>query len=271
MSYILNALRKSEKERLAQQPDNVIDRILVDQPQQRQRPGKLILAIVLSNLLVAACLFWFMHTESKSNVPAVATNSNAVVDNSQAMSELSAPANSNVNQEISDNKIRPVLPSIEELVASKKPPITEVSDNKNKLEKKPANNRLKSDSIKNTQVLPEKSTEMNPALQANMAKLNEVEIPKYVEEMTEKKPLVSAEQNSIPLLYELPSEFRHTLPDLNINVFVYSEQAEERFVMIDMMKYKVGQRIKDAVLIKQIKPDSLILEYNNQTFQIKRP
>ena len=80
-----------------------------------------------------------------------------------------------------------------------------------------------------------------------------------------------AENKTIPFLFELPPEFRHTIPDLKINVFVYSEQPAERFVMIDMVKYSAGQRIKDSIMLKEIRSDSLVVEYNNRTFRIKRP
>jgi general secretion pathway protein B len=85
------------------------------------------------------------------------------------------------------------------------------------------------------------------------------------------KPEMPNENKKIPFLHELPAEFRHTVPDLKINVFVYSGQAAERFVMIDMAKYTVGQRIKDSLELKEIRPDSLVVEYNNQTFRIQRP
>jgi len=58
---------------------------------------------------------------------------------------------------------------------------------------------------------------------------------------------------------------------LSINVFVYSEHPEDCFVMIDMVKYKSGQQIKDAMLLKEIRPDSLVIVYQNREFQIERP
>jgi len=41
--------------------------------------------------------------------------------------------------------------------------------------------------------------------------------------------------------------------------------------MIDMVKYKPGQQIKDAMVLKEIRPDSLVVVYQNQAFQIERP
>ncbi len=78
-------------------------------------------------------------------------------------------------------------------------------------------------------------------------------------------------KKDIPLLSDLPFEFRQTVPKFTINVFVYSQHPEERFVMIDMVKYKPGQQIKDAMVLKEIRPDSLVVVYQNRTFKIERP
>lgn len=73
------------------------------------------------------------------------------------------------------------------------------------------------------------------------------------------------------MLSDLPFEFRQTLPKFTINVFVYSQDPEERFIMIDMVKYKPGQQIKDAMLLKEILPDGFVIDYQNRVFKIKRP
>ena len=78
-------------------------------------------------------------------------------------------------------------------------------------------------------------------------------------------------QTKIPFLSDLPGEIRRTIPDININVFVYSEHGEESFVMIDMVKYKAGQQLKNGMLLKAILNDSLLMSYQNQEFQIERP
>ena len=69
MSYILNALRKSEQERLAQQPDTVTDRILINPPQPRHKTSKLIIMLMISNLIVVAGFFWFARKESGTLLP----------------------------------------------------------------------------------------------------------------------------------------------------------------------------------------------------------
>jgi general secretion pathway protein B len=69
----------------------------------------------------------------------------------------------------------------------------------------------------------------------------------------------------------MPSTFRRNIPNVNINVFVYAKNPDDRFVIINMKKYRTGQKIADELEVAEIKSDSLVLRHNNITFQIKRP
>jgi len=65
MSFILNALRKSEQERQALQSETVNDRIFLPQPQQkRSKTAKFIAFLVVSNVLIIACIVWFVLNNS---------------------------------------------------------------------------------------------------------------------------------------------------------------------------------------------------------------
>jgi len=75
----------------------------------------------------------------------------------------------------------------------------------------------------------------------------------------------------IPLLDELPSSFRRTVPKLAINVYVYSEDTRERFIIVDMARYTEGQRITGGLFLKQIRPDDIVVTFSGKTFRIKRP
>jgi general secretion pathway protein B len=63
---------------------------------------------------------------------------------------------------------------------------------------------------------------------------------------------------------------RQSLPTLPINVFSYSSTPAERFVMIDMVKYVPGQTIKNALELKEITEDGIIVRYEGRVFKIKR-
>lgn len=76
--------------------------------------------------------------------------------------------------------------------------------------------------------------------------------------------------DSIPLLTKMPREFQREVPSLKINVFAYSENPEERFVIINMSKYRAGQKIDSGPEILEIRADSLVLEYLSTKFRVGR-
>ncbi len=253
MSYILNALRKSEQERLARQPDTVTGRILVNQPQPKHKTSKLIIMLIISNLIVVACFFWFIRKEPGIPLPADSQKTPAPVK-IQVQPAIMPPIKMVPAPKPLIKKSETASPSIAQLATPRKAPALPQPAIKPVVEKNPAIAQLKPDQIK-------------PEMEPKSIAATPVETVKIVEQ----KPDAVAENKTIPFLFELPPEFRHTVPELKINVFVYSKQPAERFVMIDMMKYTVGQRIKDSIVVKEIRSDSLVVEYNDRTFRIKRP
>ncbi|MEI6268195.1 MAG: general secretion pathway protein GspB [Methylococcaceae bacterium] len=248
MSFILNALRKSEQERQIVQSETVTDKILLHQPpQKRNKTGKFYVFLVTGNVLLIACLFWFIQ---KNAVPTPDQTTQPV---SKALPAQKAKDNAIVLDIVTQpekpvQKTEVKSTSIAEWVEKQKP-------EKIALTKKPTADATRPLPITNKPVLPEPAPiEIETA--ANLEPIPPETIP------VKKGP---------PFLSDLPYDFRQTVPKLTINVFVYSEHPEDCFVMIDMVKYKSGQQIKDAMVLKEIRPDSLVIVYQNREFQIERP
>ena len=255
MSYILNALRKSEQERLAQQPDTVTGRILVSQPEPRHKYSKLIIGLLICNLIVGAVFFWFVRKDTLSPLP-VNGDKSIVPEKAQLQTSAVSPVKmlSSPNKPLVKKPVSPQSATAKATTAGKSSTLSELPIRKPVAENdqamlKPVPDRMRSD-IQPLAVAP---------------------FPLEPVQNVENKSEVAADKKAIPFLFELDPEFRRTLPELKINVFVYSEQLTERFVMIDMVKYNVGDRIKDAVTLKEIRSDSLVVEFNHRVFQIKRP
>ncbi|MBL6986806.1 MAG: general secretion pathway protein GspB [Methylobacter sp.] len=239
MSFILNALRKSEQERQALQPETVTDRILLPQPQQHQsKTAKFLIFLAVANMSVIGGIAWFIRNDLLSTP-----------DTAQAISLLPPAQETALEskpQQAAESKHD--VNSIAELLDGQKPEPTPLPI-KPVIAKKPAADTLKQLAAddKSTPPIPT-AIDIQPDL-----------------------PEPIAVKIDLPFLNDLPFDFRQTIPKFTINVFVYSQQAEERWVMIDMIKYKPGQHIKNALLLKEIRPDSLVVVYQNRTFQVKRP
>ena len=250
MSFILNALRKSEQERQSLKPETVTDRILLHQPQQsRSKSAKFYAFLVLGNVLIIACVVWFVRNNS---TPAPDTATQAIskpLPAQETRIKYKAIAKS-AQPERPAQKAESKTTSISEWIEAQKPdPVKPV------IMKKPAAVTIKQPAIANKSGLQIQTTQ---AIAAAV---------KVKPDLSETIPV----KKDIPFLIDLPFEFRQTVPKFTINVFVYSQRPEERFVMIDMVKYKPGQQIKDAMELKEIRPDSLVVVYQNRAFQIERP
>lgn len=81
---------------------------------------------------------------------------------------------------------------------------------------------------------------------------------------------LSQQKLALPWLHEMPATFRRQVPELDINVYVYDEQPENRFIMIAMKKFKVGQEISSGMMLQEIQSDGIVVQYQGKRFKIKR-
>jgi general secretion pathway protein B len=261
MSYILNALRKSEQDRQAVEPDKVTNRILAQQqPPRPQRATKLIAALIISNLLILAYFLWVTQ-KPQSAAPAPAGKQPAV------QPSPAPPIDVMPKPESEARPPEPKLPSIAEIVEARVIPAKSATAVKKPL----------TEPVKPAPEPPPARPKAEP-VEASEPANNTVDKPILLPGKKTGPVMAALEQpaslpakNHLPFLNELPAEFRRELPSLPINVFVYSPKPAERFVMIDMVKYTPGQRIKDLLELKEIRSDSLIVSYNDRLFKIKRP
>lgn len=249
MSFILNALRKSEQERQALQSEAATDRILLaPPPQSPSKATKLLVFLLIANVLVIAVIVWLVRNNSTSK---------PTITEQTALSPLSAKEETKANAK----SVQPKRPaqkaefeeiSIAELIEREKPASLPV---KPVITRKTVADAIKQPDIAGNSKLPiQTAPETAPAAKVEPA-----------------APELIPVRKDISFLRDLPIEFRQTVPKFTINVFVYSEDPEQRFVMIDMVKYKQGQQIKDEMLLKEILPDSFVVDYQNRIFKIERP
>ena len=244
MSFILNALRKSEQERQMLKAETGTDRIVINplQPHKNKSFQFYVLLIIGNVSLIIGGVAGLRYYTAPTLQ--VAPNS--------PLTQKSVP----IPPALPDTLTQTVLPdkiAIETHINTQKPTV----------EPLPAKTSIKKISSEALELpnYPEKidsSTENSPALvQTN--------------ELNTAPPTTLPNNKDLPFLSDLPLAFRRSVPKFTVNVFVHAEQAEESFVIIDMHKYKAGQSIQAGMVLKAILPDSLLIEYQHQTFQIERP
>jgi len=229
MSFILNALRKSEQERVAQQVETLENKlhVLVAEPKKKLSIGMLLLILV--NLIFLAYFVWTL------------------------------------------------LKTDEQVVYVKQPPVVEERIkivpqlNVTKIEK-PGSISI-SEKIEKHQVQVKKTPPK--AAQQQLKPIKQKQVEDVQESIKSEETLITSldkesKSNEPVFLSELDYQFRRTVPSFAINVYVYSENEQDRFIMIDMKKYQPGQRMDNGIVLKDIQMDGLVVEYNDRIFRIKR-
>ena len=82
------------------------------------------------------------------------------------------------------------------------------------------------------------------------------------------KPAV-VESSSLPLLAELPAEQRSTIPPISIEGHVYAEDSARRMVMINKRVLREGEMAGNGIKLLNITWDGVVLRHADAEFQVK--
>ncbi|MGH8260436.1 MAG: general secretion pathway protein GspB [Steroidobacteraceae bacterium] len=76
--------------------------------------------------------------------------------------------------------------------------------------------------------------------------------------------------SGLPSYQQAVAEPGANIPDLQLNLHVYSPQADQRFVFLNMMRVREGDTLPKGVHVDQITPDGVILSYHGKQFVLLR-
>jgi general secretion pathway protein B len=83
-------------------------------------------------------------------------------------------------------------------------------------------------------------------------------------------PDMSHSTATLPTIHEVLAQGRVSLPDLHVDIHVFSESARDRFVFINMQKLNEGSRLSEGPLVEEITPDGVVLSMNGTKFLLPR-
>lgn len=75
---------------------------------------------------------------------------------------------------------------------------------------------------------------------------------------------------ALPTIQEVRANGAVTLPDLHVDIHVYGANPDDRFVFINMVKYKEGSRLEAGPLVQEITPDGVVLNADGRLFLLPR-
>jgi general secretion pathway protein B len=71
--------------------------------------------------------------------------------------------------------------------------------------------------------------------------------------------------DGIPLLRNMPSDYRGAFPELRVDVHVYDDDPERRWTLINGKKAVEGTTLAEGPTISEIRPDGIVFDFRGQS------
>lgn len=274
MSYILDALRKSEKER---QRGKVPDLLTVQVP-DTPRPGKspvLLYLLLIALLLNAGILVaWLRPWQSEEQSPVVrSTGSHRIQTPARRSGEEKTPDVALSDSKPVASEVKTVNP--DEKMANKvpAPESGQGSPNVRLSTADPSGQQARTakpaGSARDEESAPEGGyKEAQHEISSSTAEQAEI---------TDDKPARSqlgtnrtdARQQKVFRINELPQSLRQSLPDMTQVAHIYSDEPASRKFIVKGRVLHEGEALTDEVYLKEITPAGVIFTYKGKSYHVR--
>lgn len=99
---------------------------------------------------------------------------------------------------------------------------------------------------------------------------NSPAVPENIPPRAAPAPRRSSNSALLPTIHEVLADGRVTLPALHVDIHVFAESPEDRFVFINMNKQVEGSRLAEGPVVEEITTDGVVLNYNGTSFVLPR-
>ncbi len=235
MSYILEALKKSDKERQRDEiPDIQADHSLPpSRREERKPPAWRSLTVVALGVAGMAALLWLLFSGDSPAPVAENEKEHTPVDPSQESSSKKVPQ-----------------------ISVESAPVAEV------VTEKPVRKELK------VLIQPEKASSA-PVVVVKKKPVFPL-TPALARKITPSKTTPPVTETFLPpLMDDLPVAIQAGIPDLTFAGHVYSEVPEQRLIIINNRIVREGDLISNGLSLQQIDSDGVVLQYEESVFRVK--
>jgi general secretion pathway protein B len=245
MSYILDALRKSEEERrqseslvLTQGPAHPIEL-------PRRRLATWAGAAVVTVVIIAAATYWAVAGRQSDRIaPTSPAPNQATVPMSEAAPAASSAAVPTAGEALPlatearpapELKPHPLVPLKESEGAR------DLADEAQVVPRKPKRARRAAPPMQTAGESPANGVASAPGPQA------------------------------IKFLRAMSPDFQRSLPELVVNIHIYAPRAADRILYINNHQYHAGDRVRDDIRVEEIVEDGAVMSSRGQRFKLPRP
>jgi general secretion pathway protein B len=269
MSYILDALKKSEKERQRGTAPDVLTSqdVITEEPRKRRLLPYLIFGALILN---AGLLVWWLGWNPKK--PQMVSQSTAAPQVKVAESAKVAPA---VDAPLATPSPEPVkTESLLTRTSEERPADRSVTA----MEKQNPNRAqaVPQDQPAQTRAGKKRSVENGPSPTVTAKETHEVR-PSMPQQTSgdrapvEPQPVAHNEtpiKNKIYSVKELPASLQQNLPDFSISTHLYSGDTTSRVIRVNGQMLREGQILSAGLKLEEITPDGVIFSFQNYRFLV---
>lgn len=83
-------------------------------------------------------------------------------------------------------------------------------------------------------------------------------------------PVRSSDSSALPTVYEVIADGTLELPELHLDIHVYSDIPKDRFVFVNMSKHREKSQLAEGPVVKEITPEGVVLEHRGTSFLLPR-
>jgi general secretion pathway protein B len=233
MSFILDALRKSEQERQRSEHPGVAHVRVQSAPGFKRTWIFLVAALVIFNLILLA----FILLREAPAPPAAATQPATVTQPAAGSTPLISPPSTGAAN-------------------AERAPIAIPPQAQDDSQSRDLRNELSAQAKATAAPKPSASPPASAA--------------KPVPDKPASGPKETSSFSSLATFTELSLAGSISLPPLHLDIHVYSEKPAERFVFINMRKYREGEKLSEGPTINTITDEGVVLRHQGRDFLLKR-
>lgn len=262
MSYILEALRRAERERtLGQAPGSETLSVVTAQPSRRDRRFLIVLASATAVLAAAVAIAMIVDLTRQTTPPPTPLpqpQSEHTADAGAAVAPDDVGGTTAADEPVPVFEDDAALASLDDIAA---PFAARPATASTPVLRPAAASAATADAaadVPEADFGGETPESLSPAAATSA----------YAEEAPSASPIQEIEPEDVPrappLLRDMPPAFRARFPALALQVHVYDEAPEKRWLMIDNRRYRESGTLESGPTIVEITPDGVIFELQGE-------
>jgi general secretion pathway protein B len=255
MSFILDALRKSEHDRQRQSGPGLAELpVAVARPRTNAWASAAIVLLIVNLIAVGVLLLRRAHRADPVSNTAVAASASA-----PAVALVAASAAPSPQASLTRTLPQPML--------QEPPPAAPDPVSRNPLESEVSAGAQDIDAgmARQAASVPAGPPAVSPA-QAGRGSVAYQPLPDSA--VAAQSAAASVEQAGLPTADEVTA--RGGVPELHLDLHVYSTRAQERFIFVNSRKYREGETLQEGPVVEQITPGGAVLNYRGSRFVLSR-